>query len=64
MCSSLMVTRSVGCVVLVTIDEVGLGSILFLSAGAVLKVFVCVDLAWDEVMCFVCFLCGIRFAEH
>jgi len=61
MCSSLMVTRSVGCVVLVTIDEVGLGSILFLSAGAVL--FVCVDLAWDEVMCFVCSLCGIRFAE-
>ena len=62
MCSSLMVTRSVGCVVLVTIDEVGLGSILFLSASAVL--FVCVDLAWAEVMCFVCFLCGIRFAEH
>ena len=43
----------------VTVDEVGLGSGSFPSAGAVF--FVCVDLAWDAVNCF---LCGIRFAEH
>ena len=43
----------------VTIDEVGLGSSSFPSACAVF--FVCVDLAWDAVNCF---LCGIRFAEH
>ena len=45
--------------VFVTVDEVGLGSGSFPSAGAVF--FVCVDLAWDAVNCF---LCGIRFAEH
>jgi len=63
-CVHLRCTRSVGCVcpVFVTVDEVGLGSSSFPSAGAVL--FVCVDLAWDPVMRFVCFLCGIRFSEH
>ena len=63
-CVHLRGTRSVGCVcpVFVTVDEVGLGSSSFPSAGAVL--FVCVDLAWDPVMRFVCFLCVIRFSEH
>jgi len=64
MSSFSMGTRSVGCVspVFVMLDEVGLGSSLFPSACAVL--FICVDLAWDAVMRFVCFLCGIRFSEH